>query len=170
MKTRLWRVWDLPESSDVIRRHTWTARHGSCRGCIKHMNPTKGNAICKWNSCWSEWACCCFKIAWETHRTRLTENNMRTLYCFSLSPRLSACLGSISGQRYGEEGKNRVFSGSHVSPKVHPAVAKVTGGWTDFVFKYSASHIFWGEHGGAGGWAEDKQRDRLGMNARSPGY
>ena len=31
-------MWDLPESSDVIRRHTWSARHGSCRGCIEHMN------------------------------------------------------------------------------------------------------------------------------------
>lgn len=28
----------LYESGDVIRKHTWTARHRCCRGCIKHLD------------------------------------------------------------------------------------------------------------------------------------
>lgn len=100
IKTRLWGVWDLPASNVVIRRPTWTARYGSCRGCMKHMNPTKGNAICKWNICRKESACCYFcKSTRDLHGTRLSRN--RCTHCMVFF----VCL-FLHEHTYNEKGKN----------------------------------------------------------------
>lgn len=67
-KTRLW------------GENCCDARYGSCRGCMKYMNPTKGNAICKWNICRKESACCYFcKSAQDLHGTRFSRN--RCTHC-----------------------------------------------------------------------------------------
>lgn len=95
----------LPESSDVIRKHTWTARHRCCTGCIKHL--TQPSVLQYVNETVVQCASCFLSPPRvQNHEKWMGHDNTHARYVVYLSVDIRAECCFISGQNYREKGKN----------------------------------------------------------------
>lgn len=122
---RLFLVYVLYESGDVIRKHTWTARHRCCRGCIKHLDQPSvmqyvNETVVELNV---PAVFVLFFLCSKSHVKCMGHDSVIThvhaIWSFSQSTsELSSALSQVKIT------ERRVKTGKHVSPTVPLSVAK----------------------------------------------